>query len=430
MTYRQTLDFLYNSLSAFHNIGAGAYKPGLHNIEALEEHLGNPHKKFRSVHIAGTNGKGSTSHMLASVLSAAGYKTGLFTSPHLVDFRERIRIDGEMIPQQDVTDFVENNMEAIERIQPSFFEITTAMAFDHFARGGVDVAVVETGMGGRLDSSNILRPLVSVITNISLDHSEYLGDTIEKIAGEKAGIIKEATPAVIGESAIESKLVFISKAKEAMSPILFADNCYRTVSSAPSSAGQTFVIENLLDGNIFSLECDLSGTYQRKNILTALTTLDVLNGAGGLNISADAVRQGIASAAGSTGLAGRWQVLGTSPLIVCDTGHNEGGIAEVAAQIKAQSYRRLFMVLGFVKEKDLSAILPLLPAEAEYIFTRPSVERGLDADKLAEAAAGYGLKGTVVPSVKEALSVARQKAGPEDMIFIGGSTFVVADILS
>lgn len=315
MTYTETLDFLYHSLPVFQHIGGSAYKPGFDNIVALEQELGEPHRRFRSVHVAGTNGKGSVSHMVAAVLQAAGYRTGLFTSPHLKDFRERIKVNGQMISEEEVVNFVEQHREAIDRIQPSFFEITTAIAFDYFAREQVDVAVIEVGMGGRLDSTNVIRPLASVITNISWDHAQFLGDTLEKIAGEKAGIIKEMTPVVIGESQIESQLTFITRAKECSAPILFADQLYRVVDRQYVGVNQQqFTIESRLDGETFALTVDLLGDYQRKNILTVLTTLDVLNGSGGLTLPREVVVEGLASAAATTGLSGRWQVVDRAPL--------------------------------------------------------------------------------------------------------------------
>ena len=285
MDYRQTLDFLYRSLPVFQDVGGSAYKAGLDRIVALEEASGVPHRRFRSVHVAGTNGKGSVSHLIASALSAAGYRTGLFTSPHLKDFRERMRVDGETISEREVVEYVERNWETIGRVQPSFFEITTAMAFDHFARREVDVAVVEVGMGGRLDSTNVIRPLLSVITNIGYDHTQFLGDTLGRIAGEKAGIIKEDTPVVVGESQVETKLVFIERAKALRAPILFADQTYRVTDQRFLPDSQRLGIESLLDGNRFEVECDLQGIYQRLNVPTALTALDVLNGSGGLRIA-------------------------------------------------------------------------------------------------------------------------------------------------
>ncbi len=430
MTYTETLDFLYHSLPVFQHIGGSAYKPGFDNIVALEQELGEPHRRFRSVHVAGTNGKGSVSHMLAAVLQAAGYRTGLFTSPHLKDFRERIKVNGQMISEEEVVNFVEQHREAIDRIQPSFFEITTAIAFDYFAREQVDVAVIEVGMGGRLDSTNVIRPLASVITNISWDHAQFLGDTLEKIAGEKAGIIKEMTPVVIGESQIESQLTFITRAKECSAPILFADQLYRVVDRQYVGVNQQqFTIESRLDGETFALTVDLLGDYQRKNILTVLTTLDVLNGSGGLTLPREAVVEGLASAAATTGLSGRWQVVDRAPLTVCDTGHNEGGLREIVAQIARQHYRKLYMVLGFVADKDLDKVLPLLPKEAHYLFTRAGIERALDEKLLAERAAAYGLLGEMLPNVTAAVKRARELASPEDMIYIGGSTFIVAEFL-
>lgn len=430
MTYTETLDFLYHSLPVFQHIGGSAYKPGFDNIVALERELGEPHRRFRSVHVAGTNGKGSVSHMLAAVLQAAGYRTGLFTSPHLKDFRERIKVNGQMISEEEVVNFVEQYREAIDRIQPSFFEITTAIAFDYFAREQVDVAVIEVGMGGRLDSTNVIRPLASAITNISWDHAQFLGDTLEKIAGEKAGIIKEMTPVVIGESQIESQLTFITRAKECSAPILFADQLYRVVDRQYVGVNQQqFTIESRLDGETFALTVDLLGDYQRKNILTVLTTLDVLNGSGGLTLPREAVVEGLASAAATTGLSGRWQVVNKAPLTVCDTGHNEGGLREIVAQIARQHYRKLYMVLGFVADKDLDKVLPLLPKEAHYLFTRAGIERALDEKLLAERAAAYGLLGEMLPNVTAAVKRARELASPEDMIYIGGSTFIVAEFL-
>lgn len=430
MTYTETLDFLYHSLPVFQYIGGSAYKPGFDNIVALEQELGEPHRRFRSVHVAGTNGKGSVSHMLAAVLQAAGYRTGLFTSPHLKDFRERIKVNGQMISEEEVVNFVEQYREAIDRIQPSFFEITTAIAFDYFAREQVDVAVIEVGMGGRLDSTNVIRPLASAITNISWDHAQFLGDTLEKIAGEKAGIIKEMTPVVIGESQIESQLTFITRAKECSAPILFADQLYRVVDRQYVGVNQQqFTIESRLDGETFALTVDLLGDYQRKNILTVLTTLDVLNGSGGLTLPREAVVEGLASAAATTGLSGRWQVVNKAPLTVCDTGHNEGGLREIVAQIARQHYRKLYMVLGFVADKDLDKVLPLLPKEAHYLFTRAGIERALDEKLLAERAAAYGLLGEMLPNVTAAVKRARELASPEDMIYIGGSTFIVAEFL-
>lgn len=428
MTYPETLDFLYHSLPVFQHIGGSAYKAGLDNILSLEQELGNPHRQFASVHVAGTNGKGSVSHMIAAVLQAAGYRTGLFTSPHLQDFRERIRVNGEMISQEEVIRFVEQHREAIDRIGPSFFETTTAMAFDHFARQAVDIAVIEVGLGGRLDSTNLIRPRVSVITNISRDHAQFLGETLPEIAGEKAGIIKEDTPVVIGQSQLETQMVFISRAKEQHAPIRFADQLYEVIGQTHLENSQQFTIRNRMDGETFMLEIDLQGDYQRLNLLTVLATLDVLNGAGGLHLSPEIVRQGLASASASTGLRGRWQILARHPLTVCDTAHNEGGLAETIAQIHRQTFRELYLVLGFVSDKEIDRVLPLLPREAHYIFTQASIERAMPADELSRHAETYGLHGETIPQVRQAVAYAREKASAEDMIYIGGSTFVVAEL--
>ena len=428
MTYNETLDYLYNSLPVFQHIGGGAYKPGLDNIIALNKHLGEPNRKFKSVHIAGTNGKGSVSHMTASVLMAAGLRTGLFTSPHLKDFRERIRVNGEMSPESEVINFVEKHKDFIDSLQPSFFEVTTAMAFDYFAQMNVDVAVIEVGMGGRLDSTNIIAPVACAITNIGLDHTQFLGTTLHDIAGEKAGIIKQYTPVVIGESNIDTQLVFISTAKSKEAPILFADQCYNIIDALPQQNGQLFRIKNLMDGNVFELGCDLGGIYQRKNILTALTLFDVLNGAGGISLSQETVKTGLSRVIASTGFRGRWQILSGIPLTVCDTGHNAEGIAETVQQIMMQKYDKLYMVLGFVSDKDIDKVLPLLPKKAYYIFTKAGIPRAMNENLLAEKAAVYGLHGTTCPTVVEAIKTAQSKATDNDMIFIGGSNFIVAEI--
>ncbi len=427
MTYAETIEFLYG-LPVFQHIGPGAYKPGLDNILALEEFLGEPHRRFASVHVAGTNGKGSVSHMIASVLQAAGYRTGLFTSPHLKDFRERIRINGEMIQEREVISFVEKSREKIDSLKTSFFEATTALAFDYFAREKVDIAVIETGLGGRLDSTNVIRPRLSVITNISYDHMSLLGDTLEKIAAEKAGIIKEQTPVVVGESQEQSQLIFIDRAKSLQAPILFADQMYEILKQEVAADYQTFTLKSRLDEEEFLVKTDLLGAYQRKNILTALSALDVLNGAGSIPISPEAVLEGFKSVSSSSGLRGRWEVVSTQPLVVCDTGHNEGGITETVAQIASQNFKKLYMVLGFVSDKELERVLPLLPKTAHYLFTQASVERALDASVLAEQASRYNLQGEVVSTVKKALERARSLAHEEDMIYIGGSTFVVAEL--
>lgn len=427
MTYKETLDTLYNMMPDFQNVGADAYKPGLDRVTEFNLFLGYPDLAFRSVHIAGTNGKGSVSHMTASVLQAAGYRTGLYTSPHLVDFRERIRIDGEMIPEEEVVAFAEKHMNTMQAIGLSFFEATMCMAFDWFARSGVDVAVVEAGLGGRLDSTNILNPIAAVITNIGLDHQSFLGDTIAAIASEKAGIIKSGIPVVIGERDAQSVLVFEARALEVGAPLTFAEDRFRCTGSQKRARSQVFTIESLLDGTRFPIETDLLGDYQCRNVVTVLTVIDVLRES--FTISPSAVEQGIATAAISTGLRGRWEILGHDPLVVCDTGHNAHGVRLVVDQIRGERYRKLFMVIGMVNDKDFAAILPLFPTDAYYIFTAPSVGRSLPAAELEAKGAQYGLRGESVAKVSDAVARAKQLAGPEDMIFIGGSNFTVAEII-
>ena len=426
MDYRQTLDFLFVSLPEYQRVGGPAYNAKLDKTVALDGYFGHPHTHFHTIHVAGTNGKGSTSHMLASVLQCAGYRVGLYTSPHLNDFRERIKIDGKMISEDEVTGFVASHREIIEKLKPSFFEMTVAMAYDWFARRRVDVAVVEVGMGGRLDSTNIVTPLVSVITNISFDHTQFLGDTLEKIAGEKAGIIKPGIPVVIGDGAAATRGVFIEKAAQCGSMVFFADERYAALRSRKTAAGQVITLRDLSCGGEFDMETDLGGHYQMKNIPTVLTVLDVLKAGDDIKFSYADVEKGIASAAETTGLYGRWQVLATEPLTVADIAHNKAGLAETAAQIESCSYDKLYMVIGFVNDKDLEAILPLLPKKAYYFFTQTDSERALDAKLLAEQASRHGLYGEISPDVTNALARARKKAAPGDMIYVGGSSFIVA----
>lgn len=427
MTYKETLDNLYNMMPDFQRVGADAYKPGLDRVAEFNLFLGYPDRAFDSIHVAGTNGKGSVSHMTASVMQAAGYRTGLYTSPHLLDFRERIRVDGEMIPEQEVVAFAGKHMETMRAIGLSFFEATMCMAFDWFARSDVQVAVVEAGLGGRLDSTNILKPLAAVITNIGLDHQSFLGGTVAAIAGEKAGIIKAGIPVVIGERDAESAPVFEARAEEVGVPITFAEDRFRCAGSQKKERSQVFTIENRRDGRRFPIETDLLGDYQCRNVVTALAALDILGER--LTLPATAVGQGMRTAAVSTGLRGRWEIVGRDPLVVCDAGHNAHGIRLVAGQIRGERYRKLFMVIGMVSDKDFDAVLPLFPKEAYYIFTAPSVDRALPADELQEKGARYGLYGEAVAAVPDAMARARQLAGPEDMIFVGGSNFTVADCL-
>jgi dihydrofolate synthase/folylpolyglutamate synthase len=411
MNYRETVEFLFSSFAEFQRTGATAYKPGLGNMLRLDEYFSHPHRKFHTIHVAGTNGKGSTSHMLAAILQTAGYRTGLYTSPHLLDFRERIKIDGGMIPEQEVVDFVAHSACFIDNLKPSFFELTVAMAFDWFARKQVDVAVIEAGLGGRLDSTNIITPLVSMITNISHDHTQFLGDTLEKIAAEKAGIIKPGVPVVIGETQPETEPVFRKTAAENHAPIVFADPLFPHVSTA-------------------KYPLDLPGHYQEKNLKTVLAALGVLHGQGKLHIPESAVKEGLRHAARLTGLMGRWQILREKPLTVADTGHNEGGIREVVAQIARTPHDKLYVVFGVVNDKDLTKIWPLLPRDAYYLFTQARIERALPAEKLYEQATEQGFFGELLPTVPEAVERAQTLAQEGDMIFIGGSTFTVAEALA
>jgi dihydrofolate synthase/folylpolyglutamate synthase len=402
----------------YQRVGVSAYKKDLGNTLALCEALGNPERKFNSVHIAGTNGKGSTSNMLAAIFSAAGYKTGLYTSPHLKDFRERIRIGGQMISQNDVVAFVKQNQELIERVCPSFFELTVAMCFEHFGREKVDWGVIETGLGGRLDSTNVIEPKLSVITNISWDHSDMLGDTLEKIAFEKAGIIKKGVPVVLGESQKETLAVFEHRAAEMQAELIRAD---QMVFLQKTEHG----LKVILDGKtlIENLKPNLLGEYQHKNIATTMAASLVL----GLPI--EAMVEGIENVCSMTGFRGRWEKLGEKPLIVCDIAHNQAGIEAIVKQIANCRYHRLLIVLGMVADKDHSKILPLLPKEAHYFFCCPAVPRGLPAEQLSQKAAQYGLHGSCEASVGEAFEKAKKMAQPDDMIYVGGSTFVVAEVI-
>jgi dihydrofolate synthase / folylpolyglutamate synthase len=422
--YQQTLDYLYANLPIFQRVGAVAYKKDLANTIQLCEHLGNPQLKFKTVHVAGTNGKGSTSHMLASILQSAGYKTGLYTSPHLKNFTERIKINGQEINKTFVVDFVNRIKPSIERIEPSFFEITVAMAFDYFAHEQMDVAIIEVGLGGRLDSTNIVTPVVSVITNISFDHQDLLGDTLEQIAWEKAGIIKPGVPIVISERQPAIEHVFIRKSAEGKSPINFAQDDFKV---APS--GNKLDINYRKEQFISDLDLPLKGIYQAKNLAGVLKTWEVLTSCG-FQISKDDLIEGLEKSVHQTGLKGRWQQLGSNPLVVCDTGHNGAGVKEVVTQIGLQKFDKLHMVWGVVKDKDVDDILSLLPATARYYFCQATIPRAMDAHLLKEKAARFGLMGEVIPDVNEAINRARQAAGPRDFIFIGGSTFVVAEINS
>jgi dihydrofolate synthase/folylpolyglutamate synthase len=436
MTYQQTLDYLYRQLPMFTRVGASAFKKDLTNTLLLCKKLNNPQQKFKSVHIGGTNGKGSTSHMLAAVLQTAGYKTGLYTSPHLKDFRERIRINCEMIPEKEVIDFVADQQENINAIEPSFFEMTVAMAFSYFAKEKVDIAVIEVGLGGRLDSTNIITPLLSVITNIGWDHMNLLGNTLTEIAAEKAGIIKPHVPVVIGEYQPEVAEVFIEKAKQENASIRFASEEWliqKTESNAISEPyleilAQTKVTNSTFNLSPLTLNLDLTGLYQLKNLKTVLSAIDELRKQG-FNIPDDAVFNALKEVKKLTGLMGRWQTLSHNPLVICDTGHNPEGIAEVLKNIAATPHKQLHFVLGMVADKEISKILSLLPPEATYYFCKPDMPRGLAAETLKQQAETFALKGNNFYCVKEALAAAKTEAQENDLIFVGGSTFVVAEVV-
>ena len=412
----------------FTRIGAAAIKKDLDNTLLLCEHVGNPHLRFKTIHVGGTNGKGSTSHMLAAILQKAGYKTGLYTSPHLKDFRERIRINGKMMSEDAVVEFTEREKEKIEEIRPSFFEVTVAMAFDYFASEQVDIAVIEVGLGGRLDSTNVITPELSVITNISLDHTNLLGNTLPEIAFEKAGIIKPGIPVVIGEKQKESAPVFISKAEETSSELVFANTELR-LDDVRNEGTQLVVSIYKNNARIYKdLKLDLTGRYQLKNVLTVIQSVILLN-RNGFAIPEEAVYSGLADTVTITGLQGRWQTLSRDPLVICDTGHNIAGIQEVLQNIQATPYKKLHIVIGMLKDKDVSSVLQLLPATANYYFCEPVLERALPATELAQQAEKFNLKGKVYDSVLSALEAARNSADPQDLIFVGGSTFVVAEAL-
>lgn len=424
MTYKETLDWMFAQLPMFQREGQAAYKANLDNTLKLDAHFNHPHRQFKTIHIAGTNGKGSVSHMLASILQEAGYKTGLYTSPHLKDFRERIKINGEVIPEHYVIDFIGQSKELFSEIRPSFFEMTVAMAFKYFADMQVDIAVVEVGLGGRLDSTNIITPLVSVITNISFDHMALLGNTLEAIAGEKAGVIKPGIPTIIGTKDPEYDFVFRKKAQECNAPLTFASEEWN-ISQNPDN---TYNIENRQGMAYHHLEAELKGSYQRKNIPPVIEAALALQGCG-LAIYEQDIRNGIAKVIQNTGLHGRWEKLSDAPYTICDTGHNIDGLTEVTAQLRACKYRRLHFVIGMVNDKDIDGVLSILPRDAIYYFCKASIPRAMDEQILAEKASSHHLSGSVHPTVAAAYEAARQNAASDDMIYIGGSTFVVAEVI-
>ncbi|MDO4757754.1 MAG: folylpolyglutamate synthase/dihydrofolate synthase family protein [Rikenellaceae bacterium] len=429
MNYTQTLEFLFNQLPVFEKTGASAYKPGLERISEFCRVLGNPQRNFFTIHVAGTNGKGSVSHMLASILEQAGYRTGLFTSPHLKDFRERIRVDGEMIPKQKVVNFVDKHREKMVDLKLSFFEMTAALAFDYFAQSDVEVAVIETGLGGRLDATNVIVPIVSIITNIGLEHTALLGDTHAKIAAEKGGIIKKSIPVIIGEGDERYNSVIEAIAAENRSRVIYAEQEFICEEANDNSCEQCISLRRVRDQYLYDVRLDLMGHYQRKNLVTVATVADFLHESTPLTISRRAFIEGLQSASKQTSLLGRWQVIGENPLTICDTGHNAHGIRYVAEQLGAVAYEKCYCVMGFVRDKALPEILPLLPTTAHYIFTAADTNRAVPAAELCELAAGYGLKGEVVEKVEEAVARARELATEKDLIFIGGSTYVVGEAM-
>ncbi|NME66901.1 bifunctional folylpolyglutamate synthase/dihydrofolate synthase [Flammeovirga aprica] len=419
MTYQETLDFLYAQLPMFQREGKSAFKKDLSNTIALCEALDHPENAFKSVHVAGTNGKGSSSHILSAVLQSAGYKVGLYTSPHLKSFTERVKINGQPIAEDKVVEFVGGIKMHIEEIQPSFFELTVAMAFDHFRNEKVDIAIIEVGLGGRLDSTNVISPEVSLITNIGMDHMDMLGNTLELIAGEKAGIIKADTPVVVSQKQEETTPVFLEKSSQEKAPITFAEEVYQWNASNIMKSNQIFLEDVVLEAK---------GNYQKHNALGVLSIIDALNQKGDFFISKEAIKEGFKNLSALSGLEGRWQTLQTAPLMITDVGHNEDGWRFVLDQISTLKFNKLWMVLGVVQEKDLPNMLSKLPVEAYYFYCKPNVPRGLDASVLGEEAEKIGLKGEVISDVNEAIQAAKEKASEEDLIFIGGSTFVVAEI--
>lgn len=430
MNYNEVLDYLFSQLPMFQRIGAAAYKSDLSNTIALNDILGNPQTKFPSIHIAGTNGKGSTAHFSASILQEAGYKTALFTSPHLKDFRERIKINGEQIPEEKVTEFVTMHLESFQKVKPSFFEWTFALATWYFASENVDIAVIETGMGGRLDSTNTVNPIITCITNVSKDHTQFLGNTIEEIAKEKAGIIKNKITVIIGETQKETQKVFEEKANQCNSQIVFADKAFETVDW--SFSNENFMlnadIKSIINGDIFRLSSPLSGIYQINNLKTVLAIFSNLPG--NWKISAEDITNGILNVQKNTDLRGRWQTIFDSPRAIADIAHNESGLKELFSQLENFSYRNLNIVFGVSNDKDISSMLALLPKNANYFFCKANVPRSLDSEVLCEKASkDFGLKGKAYGRVENALANAKAQSHPEDLIIITGSAFVVAEVV-
>ena len=425
MNYQETLNYLYNSTPVFEHVGAVAYKEGLQNTLALDKHFNHPHTNFKTIHIAGTNGKGSCSHSLASILQEAGYKVGLYTSPHLVDFRERIRVNGQCISKERVVKFVEDERKFFEPLHPSFFELTTALAFKYFDEQKVDIAIIEVGLGGRLDCTNIISPILSIITNISFDHTQFLGDTLAKIAAEKAGIIKKGVPVIIGEANEETSPVFQSKANEVNSDIVFAeDNAIVTSSSPMADGGRRYYLSNNS-----TLVGELSGDYQERNMNTILCDCNILKQ---MNIikNDDVIAKGLTNICKNTGLLGRWQTIQNNPTVVCDTGHNVGGWNYLAPQIKRQQCNQLRIVFGMVDDKDINSVMYLLPKNAIYYWTQAESKRAIKAERVAEIAIKHDLRGEIFDNVEVAYTKALQDSNKDDFVFVGGSSYIVADLLT
>ena len=423
MDYNETIQYIYDSAPMFQKIGVAAFKPGLGNSHQLDEYFNHPHRQYKTIHVGGTNGKGSCSHTLAAVLQSAGYRVGLYTSPHLIDFRERIRVNGEMISKDFIVEFINGNWSFIDSLSLSFFELTTALAFRYFAHQQVDIAIIEVGLGGKFDSTNIIQPDLAVITNISLDHTHILGHSLAEIAGEKAGIIKADTPVVIGETTSETKEVFAKKASECNAPIVFAED-NPVVLSAVANNGWRYETKRYQ-----ALQGELGGYCQTKNANTVLVAIEQLQRLG-YRIDEQAVREGFANVCKLTNLMGRWQTVSQQPRIICDTGHNVGGMQYIVNQLENTPHNTLHFIIGMVNDKDIASVLQLLPKEATYYFTKASVERALSEVELKEKAEAAGLKGESYPTVAEALEAAKEKSLPKDLIFVGGSTFIVADLLA
>lgn len=435
MNYKETCEYLYNQMPMFERQGASGYKEGLSNTLALDEHLGHPHLSYKTIHVGGTNGKGSVSHTIAAVLQECGYRVGLYTSPHLVDFRERIRINGKPISQQYVVNFVEEHRSFFEPLHPSFFEVTTAMAFMYFKEMNVDIAVIEVGLGGRLDCTNIIQPLVSVITNISFDHTQFLGDTLAKIAGEKAGIIKTNTPVVIGETNAETRPVFEKTAREKNAPIVFADDDPQVVSAVPLNEGGMRYHLKFMG----KLEGDLGGIYQKQNMNTALFALEEVRKLGYLASAIEGktfdrcryeLKSGISNVAKLTGLRGRWETVNQTPKVVCDTGHNVGGWLYLSRQLADVQCQQMHIVFGMVDDKDIDKVLDLLPKHAKFYFTKAQTKRALSESIVMAKAKEHGIEGKAYPTVNEAYKAAFRSASANDFIFVGGSSYVVGDFLT